>query len=47
MDATDILNDCRVAPVVVIEDHTQAVALAATLLEAGIKAIEVMGLLIE
>ena len=41
MDATDILNDCRVAPVVVIEDHTQAVALAATLLEAGIKAIEV------
>jgi len=41
MDATNILTDCRIVPVVVIEDHTHAVELATTLFEAGIKAIEV------
>lgn len=41
MDATETLADCRIVPVVVIEDHTQAVELAGTLLDAGIKAIEV------
>jgi 2-dehydro-3-deoxyphosphogluconate aldolase/(4S)-4-hydroxy-2-oxoglutarate aldolase len=41
MDATETLADCRVVPVVVINDHTQAVELARVLLEAGIRAIEV------
>jgi 2-dehydro-3-deoxyphosphogluconate aldolase/(4S)-4-hydroxy-2-oxoglutarate aldolase len=41
MDATETLNDCRIVPVVVIDDHAYAIELAATLLEAGIKAIEV------
>ena len=41
MDAMDILADCRVVPVVVIDDHESAVELAVTLLDAGIKAIEV------
>ena len=41
MDAMDILADCRVVPVVVIEDQESAVELAVTLLDAGIQAIEV------
>jgi 2-dehydro-3-deoxyphosphogluconate aldolase/(4S)-4-hydroxy-2-oxoglutarate aldolase len=41
MDATETLADCQIVPVVVIEDHTQSVELAKTLLDAGIKAIEV------
>ena len=41
MDALEILGDCQVVPVVVIENEDNAVELAATLLEAGIKAIEV------
>ena len=41
MDATELLADCQVVPVVVIEDHNNAVELAATLHNAGIAAIEV------
>ena len=41
MDATEVLAGCRVVPVVVIEEESSAVELAATLLEAGIGAIEV------
>jgi len=41
VDAMEILADCQVVPVVVIDDHESAVELAVTLLDAGIKAIEV------
>ena len=41
MDAAEILADCRVVPVVVIDNEQQAVELAATLRDAGIRAIEV------
>jgi len=41
VDALDILADCRVVPVVVIDDPESAVELANTLLKAGITAIEV------
>ena len=41
MDATELLADCQVVPVVVIEDHNNAVELAATLHASGIGAIEV------
>lgn len=41
MDATELLADCQVVPVVVIEDHNNAVELAAALHDAGVGAIEV------
>lgn len=41
MDALNTLNDCRVVPVVVINDPKHAVPLANTLQEAGVQAIEV------
>ena len=41
MDATQILADNRVVPVVVIADDRQAVELATTLRDAGLTAIEV------
>ena len=41
MDATKLLENVNVVPVVVIEDKTTAVDLALTLLDAGIKAIEI------
>lgn len=41
MDALELLTNCRVVPVVVIDDYENAVALATTLLDAGISALEV------
>ncbi len=41
MDATNLLSDINVVPVVVIEDKRIAVDLALTLFDAGIKAIEI------
>ena len=41
MDATKLLENVNVVPVAVIEDKTTAVDLALTLLDAGIKAIEI------
>ena len=41
MDATSLLEGLRLVPVVVIEDETQAVPLAETLLAAGVRAMEV------
>ena len=41
MDATELLKEVRLMPVVVIEDARKAVALAYSLLEAGIGAIEI------
>lgn len=41
MDATNILSDCRIVPVVVLHDSKSAIPLAHTLYAAGIKAIEI------
>lgn len=41
MDATDLLKDTRLVPVVVIEDWTKAADLARALSDAGVNAIEV------
>lgn len=41
MNALETLADCRVVPVVVINDASHAIELANTLLTAGIKAIEI------
>ena len=41
MNAADLLNGIRVVPVVVIDDADQAAPLAKTLLDAGLRAIEV------
>ncbi len=41
MDATELLKNIRLMPVVVIDDDSRAVQLAETLLEAGIGAIEI------
>ncbi len=41
MDASNLLSECRVVPVVVIEDIDAAVPLARALFEGGLKAIEV------
>ena len=41
MDASQLLQNIRLIPVVVIEDDSHAVQLAETLLEAGITAIEI------
>lgn len=41
MDASDLLKDCRVVPVVVIDRADAAVPLARALLEGGLTAIEV------
>lgn len=41
MNASELLRDCRVVPVVVIDDLETAVPLAETLLSAGLAAIEV------
>ena len=41
MNPSDLLNNCRVVPVVVIDDLETAVPLAETLLAAGLTAIEV------
>lgn len=41
MDATELLNDARIVPVVVIDDADSAVALAETLVEAGLRFVEI------
>ena len=41
MDASQLLQNIRLMPVVVIEDDSHAVQLAETLLQAGITAIEI------
>ena len=41
MSAAELLRGIRVVPVVVIDDADKAVALANTLLDAGLRAIEV------
>lgn len=41
MDASDLLSDFRVVPVVVLEDAAQAIQLAETFLSAGLSAIEI------
>ncbi|PWG74127.1 keto-deoxy-phosphogluconate aldolase, partial [Enterococcus hirae] len=41
MDASDLLEDCRVVPVVAIERAEAAVPLARALLDGGLTAIEI------
>ena len=41
MDATDLLRNARVVPVVVVDDASVAVPLAEVLFEAGIETIEI------